>query len=592
MSEPKDQADEAKPTKAGAVPLEASRIDTLADEFAKLLSKRRHKAGEVLASKYKIERELGDGGMGQVFVAENLAIGRHVAVKVLKPELLVDEAFRKRFQKEAEAIAAIEHPNVVGFLDLVVGDPTFLVMEFVAGPTLANELRSDQKLPFLRAAELARRLCWGLDAAHRAGVIHRDVKPSNIILAPDAEFGEQPKLIDFGVAKTASKPADIALTRHGQIVGTPHYMSPEQITGIDVDARSDVYALGCVLYHMVSGRPPFIGLEEYQILQQHVERTAPAVSTLVPEVPSALDKILQRALAKDPAARFESMQDMARALAEVTRPGQATLHTESSTRSMSRPRLTAGKARLPPGLMAIVALAAAVAGAGTTYMTFGRGAAASSGILIASDPAGATVEIDGTKQKETTPLAVSGLTSGEHLVKLTLAGHGDVERHVQVKPGQRELIEMSMPQASHRVGVTSAPDGAKIFLDGKLVLGTTPTFMTVTDDDFHEVRAERDGYDPLVYSLKPEDKQAELSLELEPEKEPRGTLAVESSGAAQVWLDGVYTGFDTPTMGFRVKVGAHTVELRDSSGSRSAPARINMKQGETMHLTLSLVAKP
>src|SRR5437868_3166011 len=139
------------------------------EDFVMLLSRRRHFIGEVIAGRYKLVERLGVGAMGQVFAAENLAIGRRVAVKVLKAELLADADFRKRFQREAEAIAAIDHRNVVRFLDLVVGDPVFLVMEYLTGPTLASLLKRERRLDPVRAINIATRLCWGLDAAHRAG---------------------------------------------------------------------------------------------------------------------------------------------------------------------------------------------------------------------------------------------------------------------------------------------------------------------------------------------------------------------------------------------------------------------------------------
>jgi serine/threonine-protein kinase len=579
---------EAPRTRPGVLPLSLSRIDTLSVDFiARLRAGRRHEIGEILSGRYRITRDLDDGGMGQVFVAENLAIGRNVAIKVLKPELLANEQFRQRFQKEAEAVASIAHQNVVRFLDLVVGDPTFLVMEYVEGPTLAAVLKQGERLAPLRAAELARRLCWGLDAAHHAGVIHRDVKPANIILAPDAEAGEQPKLIDFGVAKFLSKPGDAQLTRHGQIVGTPHYMCPEQITGEEVDERSDIYSLGCVLYHMLAGRPPFVGLEEYQILTQHVERAPEPISSLVGDIPPGLERVLQRALAKAPPSRFESMQEMARALAAVPHPeSSARAPTESPTRSMkgwSGPRRRERRSTL--ALVLLAAGAIAVGAAGWTMRS--RTINLSSGILVVSEPAGATVEVDGRQVKETTPTAILGPAAGTHVVRLHLEGHGDVERRVSFSPGERALVDVELPLRNRRVEVKTAPAGAMLFVDGKLVSGTTPTLMTITEDDFHELRAERNGYEPLTYFMKPEDHQTVLELTLDPEKEPRGMLSVDGPTAAEVWLDDAYTGFTTPTLGFRIRAGDHVVELR-SGDLRSASSKVTVHQGESIHLTLSL----
>jgi predicted Ser/Thr protein kinase len=581
--------DERQSTLPRLVSLGASRVDTVAEEFLRGLSRRRTVVGDVLAGRYRVLRELGDGGMGQVFVAENLAIGQKVAIKVLKPDLLANDDFRKRFQKEAEAIAAIEHQNVVRFIDLVVGDPTFLVMEYVDGPTLSAVLTRDQRLVWQRAAELTRRLCWGLDASHGAGVIHRDVKPSNILVANDAELGEQPKLIDFGVAKTVSKTSEIQLTRHGQIVGTPHYMCPEQITSGDVDARSDVYALGCVLYQMVTGRPPFVGTEEYQILKQHVERTPESLDTLVADAPPELDRVVRRALAKDPSLRFATMREMARALADVLRDHPRTVTSDAPTTTTTR---VFQRLPLPPLLPTLaLALVAAALGGGGVWLALHRPASMASGLIVASEPAGAAVEVDGRAQRETTPVALAGIAPGEHVIRLRADGHDVVERHVQVRAGVRALVEVTLPPSSHRVTVSSAPAAASVYLDGKLVLGTTPTVMTVVDDDFHEVKLERAGYQPVTHAIKPDDRQSELVFTLEPESEPRGSLSVESNGAAQVWVDGRYSGFDTPTLAFRLPVGEHTVELRDAS-ARSSTARINLHKGESIHLTIGLVRAP
>ncbi|MCA1665781.1 MAG: serine/threonine protein kinase, partial [Myxococcales bacterium] len=249
---------------------EMSRVDTLPDGFEKLIGRTELVVGELIGGRFKLVKSLGSGGMGEVFVAENIAIGMRVAVKLLKPELLANPEFRQRFQNEAQAVASIEHPNVARFFDLVVGDPTFIVMEYVRGETLAERIRLGA-LPIERALAIAQRLCWGVDAAHAAGVVHRDLKPANVLLAPDAEHGETPKVIDFGLAKLAAVAGDSQLTRTGQIIGTPAYMSPEQIKGDKIDGRADVYALGCVLFEMLTGRTPFANsADDVQILYRQM----------------------------------------------------------------------------------------------------------------------------------------------------------------------------------------------------------------------------------------------------------------------------------------------------------------------------------
>src|SRR4051794_14375698 len=271
-----------------------SRVDTLPEDFLNLLKTGPLQIGDVIAGRYKLIERLGDGAMGQVFVAENLAIGRRVAIKVLKTELLADPSFRQRFQHEAEAIAAIEHRNVARFLDLVVGDPTFLVMEYVRGPTLDDILEKEKRLPPPRAVRITQRLCWALEAAHSAGVIHRDIKPSNVIVAPDLENEEEPKLIDFGLAKLAHAAVKAGLTRTGQIVGTPEYMAPEQISNKPVDARADVYALGCLLYELLTGRPPFEGSDDVQVLYQQLHDTPAPLAKFIQGPPPALQTLISR----------------------------------------------------------------------------------------------------------------------------------------------------------------------------------------------------------------------------------------------------------------------------------------------------------
>ncbi|MGZ3443698.1 MAG: serine/threonine-protein kinase, partial [Polyangia bacterium] len=290
-----------------------SELETLPEGFAETM-RREVAVGDIVGERYRVLRPLGHGAMGKVFLAENQAIGLRVAIKLLKPELLANPDFRLRFKHEAEAVAAIQHPNVAHFLDLIVGDPTFLVMEFVDGPTLHQLIHKERQLTPRRAADIGTRLAWGLHAAHKAGVIHRDLKPSNILLSPDDESIEVPKIIDFGLAKTAGSPG-AALTRAGQIVGTPQYMAPEQIARKEVDARTDVYALGCVIYAMLCGRPPFTdNNDDVQLLYKQVHEPAEPVRVHAPHVSAELEAVVMRALEKAPGDRYQSARAFARAL--------------------------------------------------------------------------------------------------------------------------------------------------------------------------------------------------------------------------------------------------------------------------------------
>jgi len=539
--------------------------------------------GTLVGGRYRLTRRLGEGAMGTVYVAEHRAINLPVAVKLLRPELLANPEFRRRFQKEADAVAAVRHPNVARFYDLVVGDPTCLVMEYVPGETLAAVLGRG-RISVERAVRIAARLCWGLDAVHAAGVIHRDLKPANVILEPDREHGETPKLIDFGLAKLAASADESMLTRQGQIVGTPHYMSPEQISGGEVDTRADVYGLACALYHMLTGKVPFAGVEgDVQVLYRQVWEPPEPPSRSNPEVSPDLDALVMRALAKRPADRFADIRDMARGL----------------DRELAR--LTGAPVAQPPRRWPwlVAALAAAAAGVAAGWWLHRPVAAATpaavasaptvepQGLLLISRPPGAQVVVDGTSLADPTPTWVSGLEPGRHTVRFTHAGTGTAERSVSLAAGQRDVIDVALVASEREIAVHTVPDGAVLYLDGHLVTSTTPATVRV-DADFHQLRAEMPGYEVATRNLAPEDTAPELTIGLTAERLPRGAIMVDSTEAAEVWIDGAETGFSTPTLGLLVPLGRHIVEIRDSTGRRSRPARVDVGQGTVVRLSLNL----
>jgi serine/threonine protein kinase len=560
-----------------------SRIDTLPDGFADILKRRTLQVGDVVGGRYKLVEVLGGGAMGHVFVAENQAIGSRVAIKVLKPELLASPEFRQRFQYEAQAVGSIEHPNVARFLDVVVGDPTFLVMEYVPGETLFTVLSREKSMSIQRAVHITTRLAWGLDAAHAAGIIHRDLKPANVILTADREVGETPKLIDFGLAKIAATQSTEQLTRTGQIIGTPAYMSPEQISGREVDPRSDVYALACLLYEMIAGRPPFTGSDDVQTLYRQLHEPPEPLSLNAGDVPAALDKVVNRALSKSPHDRFGSMQELARGLnaaVEKRRPGA---HGETSMTAM------------PPMRYRLVWVALAfvmgVAMAAAAWAWRGRErpiatVAAGGTILVTSDPLGGTVTVDGRPVKETTPTAVTGLANGTHVVRVSMAGRTAIEQHAALDAEhERAVVQVALPAASHAVRVESVPSGALVYVNGILQIGQTPVEIKVSDDEFYRIQLEREGFELTSRALTPDDKAPVLTVELQPEKAQRGTLMLESDVVAEVWVDGENSGFVSPTL-FRLTAGDHTLQLRESDEPRSSTVRVKIKAGKVSHLTL------
>jgi serine/threonine protein kinase len=268
---------------------------------------------ETIAGRYRLERSLGSGGMGEVFEATDLLLDRRVALKRLSPALAEDEPARARFFREARALARINEPHVVGVFDAGEQDGTpFLVMELIEGTTLRDELRTNGRMEPERARELGEAIATGLSAAHAQGVIHRDVKPSNIFLTSTG----QPKVGDFGIARIER--GDLTLTLDGQSFGSPAYIAPEQAMGGRVDARADLYSLGCVLYEMLAGRRPFQGADAVSLTYQHLHTEPARLDVVDARVSPHLASLVASLLQKDPPDRPRSAEDVRQALAAIT----------------------------------------------------------------------------------------------------------------------------------------------------------------------------------------------------------------------------------------------------------------------------------
>ncbi|HEY2744760.1 MAG TPA: serine/threonine-protein kinase [Polyangia bacterium] len=561
-----------------------SKLETLPEGFAEQM-RRQVEVGDIVGERYRVMRPIGHGAMGKVYLAENQAIGLRVAIKLLKPELLANPDFRLRFKHEAEAVAAIQHQNVARFLDLIVGDPTFLVMEFVDGPTLHQVIQKEGALSPRRAADIGVRLAWGLHAAHKAGVIHRDLKPSNILLQPDEEAGEVPKIIDFGLAKTAA-PTGAPLTRAGQIVGTPQYMAPEQIARKEVDARTDVYALGSVIYAMLCGRPPFTdNNDDVQLLYKQVHEPVEPVRAHAPGVSAELEAVVMRALAKAPADRFQSAAELARALVPAVEKRAPRRERSEVTGVIDRPPVPRS-----PLWWTLLALALMLLGM-TAGVLVARRTPSGGMLLVVSEPAGAAVFLDGKPTGDRTPTSLRGVKPGAHTVRLSHGSFTDLERVVQLDDGGRQLVDVHLLPRSRTVELATVPAGAVVFVDDELVAGKTPLSFALSEGDYHAIRIEKPGYETVTRRLGPDEKLAldpQSPIVLEQEKEPRGTVYVDAAGPAAVWIDGQYSGFMTPTPGLRVSAGVHAIELRDAAGKPLDRQRAKVDKGETVRLTLQL----
>ena len=267
------------------------------------------KLKKALAERYLVERVIGSGGMATVYLARDSKHDRPVAVKVLKPELAVSLG-ADRFLREIRIAANLSHPNILALFDSGQADEfLYYVMPFVDGESLAGLLRRDKQLSIPDAIEITHAISKGLDYAHAQGVVHRDIKPDNILF-----HGGTAMLADFGIAKAVSAAGKDVLTETGMAIGTPAYMSPEQASGDTIDARSDVYSLACVAYEMLVGHPPFTGTSSRAIMARHITDAVPPVSTVRPSVGPAIDVALLKALAKVPMDRFGSVSQFADAL--------------------------------------------------------------------------------------------------------------------------------------------------------------------------------------------------------------------------------------------------------------------------------------
>ncbi len=328
-------------------------------------------AGRVLGGRYRLDALIASGGMGEVYRSTRLHIGDEVAVKVLRSELVDNATTRERFQREAQAAARLRHPNAVIIHDF--GEEpdgiVYIVMELLDGRSLRQVLDEEGTLEAARVNRLLAQICAVLNEGHKQGIVHRDLKPENIVLLDQPDLGqgksEQVKLLDFGIAKLLDKALDETdqesrLTKVGTLIGTPSYMSPEQFEGEPVDARTDIYSLGVVLFELLTGQVPFVAKTATGVAIKHVMDAPPRLRTLQPALSEAVEQVVLRALEKKPEARYPTMIALTQAFAaavgqtgEITpapkptpavSPSAATL-TDPSTNVLTQPRKTSEQPR-------------------------------------------------------------------------------------------------------------------------------------------------------------------------------------------------------------------------------------------------------
>ena len=324
--------------------------------------------GQLMSGRYRLEAVLGRGGMATVWRGVDERLGRPIAVKLLDRADTADPAMLQRFDREANTAGGLTHPNIVAVYDVGTdNDVPYMVMELIDGTSVAA-LLAGGPLPVHQAVEVARQVCDALAVAHARGVVHRDIKPANILLTIDGTV----KVCDFGIARLIHQ-QQTDLTAPHTAIGTSAYMAPEQASGAAVDARTDLYSLGCVLYAMLTGHPPFAGDNPLTVMWQHQHQPAPSVASLRPDTPADLDTLITRLLAKNPADRpatATEVRDQLRANAEsMTAAATPTRPIPVSSRTRTLPGLdygepppaaVGGRFRLGPAGIAAVAIGAAV----------------------------------------------------------------------------------------------------------------------------------------------------------------------------------------------------------------------------------------
>jgi serine/threonine-protein kinase len=499
--------------------------------------------GQLIDGKYRLVARIGAGGMGKVYRAEQVALGRAVAVKVLDASANhrnADPALERRFFLEASLSAKLAHPNVVtvhdyGRVESADGVRFYLVMELLEGETLFRRLKRGPKpLPAQEAVAIAIEIARGLRAAHRAGLVHRDLKPANVMLLPSDEGGPAVKILDFGLVKQLESDLREDITREGTFLGSPRYMAPEQVSAGPVDHRCDLYALGVILYECLTGVTPFDGKTSMDVLVKHINAPVPWMRDRAPgvEVSPALEAIVRRLLEKNPAARFPDADSVVNALREVAGPlrGDTTETSRSHSGAMKNPAL-----QQLANSMLTAALPAAVASESSG--TIGGTAISSAQTRAKKSPAVLFATVGGLAVVTAIALVAIKKSNGSNSdgTGSTMAASRPPATAAVITP--QPTVSTTAPAQRGVLRIESTPTGASVREHG-LVLGTTPLEIAIDPSGApRRFEVVQQGFVPYTFEQRPMAERVTVVAALIPEPVPQRTesnIATATSPTAVV----------------------------------------------------------
>jgi len=536
-------------------------------------------------SHYRIIKPLGEGGMGQVYLAEDTNLGRLVAMKVLAAKYNADPDFLARFKREARATAKLNHPNIVMIHEIDEHDGiTYIVMEYVEGESLKDLIRRE-KLPIPKILAIVKQVGDGLGAAHKERVVHRDIKPANILLGKTGQV----KIVDFGIAKLQDT---TGLTQEGRTMGTPHYMAPEQVKGEKVDTRADIFSLGVLLWEMLARQLPFNGETGYAIMFAITQKEPAPLAKFNPEVSGNLQEIISRCLQKDADRRYQNVEALQRDLhaeEQALRAGIDATQTIISDKGADiRPRRWQGRRR------AMIAYAALLALSVITFLLL-RGTNKEepmAGLSIATSPAGAAIFLNGDSIG-ISPLENYGVAAEENLaVRLRQPGYFTFDTAIVVKTGERFRLSQSLRPATVQVAVIINPATAQVIIDDQTISPSRRANLELKVGQ-HRIRVLNAGYisvdEPFILQQDLNDTLRYNLVKLPGPAANAGGLSITSQpDGATITLNGAPAG-KTPYQNQNLKPGRYKV-VASKEGFENYSGEVTVRSGETVPLEVTLKA--